>query len=126
MTATLVCWQCGASLAAFSLPISRFDACRGCRAALHACRLCRFYDLTVAKQCREPIAEEVRDKEGANYCDYFEPRAGAWSDRAVTEGAAARTALDALFGGKPAAPAIAGNAADEARRKLEELFGGKK
>lgn len=126
MATDLVCWQCGASLADFSLPISRFDECRQCRAALHACRLCRFHDITVAKQCQEPVAEEVRDKERANYCDYFEPRPDAWSDRGVTEGAAAKAALDALFGGKAAESSATANAADEARRKLEELFGGKK
>lgn len=92
-----VCWRCGASLAALSLPYSRHDECRQCRAELHVCRLCRFYDVTVAKQCREPVAEEVRDKERANYCDYFEPRLDAFQPR--------------------------GSAADEARAALEKLFG---
>ena len=35
----------------------------------------------VAKHCREPIAEEVKDKERANFCDYFKPRPGAYSAR---------------------------------------------
>ena len=97
--AGLVCWSCGASIADLSLPLSRFDECRACRAALHACRLCEFYKTTVAKQCREPIAEEVKDKERANFCDYFKPRAGAFVAGKEAEQDRARAALEALFGG---------------------------
>ncbi len=126
MTATLVCWQCGVSIAHLSLPLSRFDECRSCRASLHACRLCQFHEVTVAKQCREPIAEEVKDKERANFCDYFQPRPGAWTDKGVTEGERAKAALAALFGGGPQSAANPDTAADDARRKLDDLFGGNK
>jgi hypothetical protein len=96
----LVCWKCGASIAHLSLPLSRFDECRSCRAALHACRLCEFYSTTVAKHCREPIAEEVKDKELANFCDYFKPREGAHTPPNKQEVEQARAALEALFGPK--------------------------
>jgi hypothetical protein len=96
----LVCWKCGASLAHLSLPLTRLDACKNCTAELHACKLCEFYDIGKAKHCREPIAEEVRDKERANFCDYFRPRAGAYSDKQLQEADKARAALDALFGKK--------------------------
>lgn len=126
MAAALVCWQCGVSIADLSLPLSRFDECRSCRASLHACRLCQFYETTVAKQCREPIAEEVKDKERANFCDYFQPRPGAWSDKGVTESERAKAALAALFGGGSPATPNPDAAADDARRKLDELFGSRK
>jgi hypothetical protein len=80
-----------------SLPFNRFDECKSCRAALHACKLCRFYDITVAKQCREPIAEEVRDKERANFCDYFEVRLNAFSEQPQQAAEQARAALEELF-----------------------------
>ncbi|MET0661246.1 MAG: hypothetical protein ABW110_24165, partial [Steroidobacteraceae bacterium] len=64
------------------------------------------------------IAEIVREKDRANYCDYFKPRAGAYSTKGETEASAAKAQLDALFGGATTAP----SAADEARRKLDELF----
>ncbi|HKQ81702.1 MAG TPA: hypothetical protein VJS42_05875, partial [Steroidobacteraceae bacterium] len=114
----LVCWKCGASLAALSLPLRRQDECRACGAALHACKLCEFYDVTVAKHCREPIAEIVREKDRANYCDYFKPRPGAYSTKRDTEAGAAKAQLDALFGGSTAGP----SAADDVRRKLDDLF----
>jgi hypothetical protein len=96
--AGLVCWKCGASLAHLSLPLSRRDECSSCRAELHACRLCRFHDPAVAKACREPVAEEVRDKTRANFCDHFAPVAGAHQG-VSGEAEAARAALESLFGG---------------------------
>jgi len=92
----LVCWKCGASLAALTLPLSRTDSCRNCRAEFHVCRMCRFYDTRKAKSCAEPVADEVGDKERANFCGYFEAAAG----RYVPGAAGADTgkgALEALF-----------------------------
>jgi len=93
----LVCWKCGASLAYLSLPLARVDLCKACNAELHVCKLCEFYDLSKAKHCREPIAEEVSDKERANFCDYFKPKPGAYSTRQKSEAEQARAALEALF-----------------------------
>ncbi len=97
MSDSPVCWQCGASLAELTPPFSRFDVCRQCRAELHVCRQCRFHDVTVANQCREPVAEPVHDKQRANTCDYFVLRADAWQS-ASNVGQQARAGLDALFG----------------------------
>jgi hypothetical protein len=118
----LVCWKCGASLEDLSLPLRRLDECRACGAALHACRLCEFFDPAVAKSCREPVAEEVRDKTRANFCDYFRPRAQAWTGEGRGQ-EQARSELEALFGGAGSGTAGA-PPADEARARLEELFGG--
>lgn len=98
MSAVLQCWQCGESLAALSLPLLRLDECPKCRSHLHVCKLCVEYDTRVAKHCREPTAEEVRDKERANFCDHFKPKPGAYvpGKQAATD--AAKSALDALFG----------------------------
>lgn len=129
MSHNFSCWKCGTSLAALSLPFNRVDECRQCKAALHACKLCEFYDVTVAKQCREPIAEEVRDKERVNFCDYFTPRVIVHSSSAQDEARRAQAQLDQLFGAgaQPAgtASSAASDAADEARKKLEALFGSK-
>src|SRR6202165_1890112 len=94
----LVCWKCGGSLAAMSLPLMRADACPKCRAELHVCRMCVDYDTRVAKHCREPTAEEVNDKTHANFCDYFKSRAAAHTPRNTAEVAKAQTELEKLFG----------------------------
>ncbi|MFL6547416.1 MAG: hypothetical protein ACJ8OJ_01910 [Povalibacter sp.] len=115
----LICWKCGASLAEYSLPLRRLEECRKCGAELHVCKLCEWYSTAVAKHCREPIAEEVKDKDRANFCDYFKPRPDAWSAAPQDEATKAKAQLDALFGsGSNAQP----SAADKARADLEALF----
>jgi hypothetical protein len=118
---SLVCWKCGASLEALSLPLRRLDECKQCGSELHVCKLCEWYSTSVAKHCREPIADEVKDKERANFCDYFKPRANAYT--APDDAAArAKAELDALFGGGAAKSEPAPSAAERARAELEALF----
>jgi len=99
MLDSLVCWKCGAPLADLSLPLLRTEECRACRAELHVCRMCRFYDTSKAKSCGEPIADEVQDKQRANFCGYFLVAGGRFQPR---NGAAdqAKAALESLFGPK--------------------------
>lgn len=96
----LICWKCGASLAHLSLPLTKRDVCKQCNAELHACKLCEFYDVSKAKHCREPIAEEVRDKDRANYCDYFRPKADAFVHQLQSAAEQAKAQLEALFAKK--------------------------
>lgn len=98
MANDLSCWKCGAALAALTLPLRRLDECPACRAELHVCRMCVDYDTRVAKHCREPTAEEVRDKTQANFCDHFKPRAGAYIPANTVAIDSARAELDKLFG----------------------------
>ena len=122
MAHDLVCWKCGASLAELTLPLRRLEECLQCHAELHVCRMCEWYSIAVAKHCREPVAEEVKDKERANFCDYFKPRSNAYQSP-NTEASKARSDLDALFGKQPASPAAAQpDAAAAARAQLDELF----
>ena len=100
MAHNLVCWRCGASLAALSLPLRRLDACKQCRAELHVCKMCVEYDVSYAKHCKEPTAEEVRKKDEANFCDHFRPREKAHVAKNHDEVARAKSALEDLFGKK--------------------------
>jgi hypothetical protein len=89
-----------------------------------------FYAPTVAKQCRETVAEEVRDKQRANVCDYFSPRADAFQK--TVEPGDAQAQLAALFGVASAISVIndavghkvkdKATAAASARSALDELF----
>jgi len=54
----------------------------------------------VAKHCREPTAEEVNDKERANFCGYFQPRAGAYTPKDMSAADQAKAELERLFGRK--------------------------
>ena len=98
MSHDLVCWKCGVALAALSLPLRRLDECPKCRAELHVCRMCVDYTTSVAKHCREPTAEEVRDKTSANFCDHFKPRANAYTPPDTAAVSEAQAALARLLG----------------------------
>jgi hypothetical protein len=68
------CWKCGKKIEySAGSRVLRADACPQCDADLHCCRNCQFYDPAKHNQCAEIQAAWVRDKESANYCDYFQP-----------------------------------------------------
>lgn len=63
------CHTCGSSVTPEF--VSRRDECPVCRSDLRVCLNCAFYDQAKANQCREPQAEPTKEKDRANYCDYF-------------------------------------------------------
>lgn len=109
--------------------MGRREQCPKCDASLHACRQCQHYDPMASKACREPVADEVVDKEGGNFCDFFQPRFGlAKTQDSAAEQARARLTQAFGGGGTGSSGALRGStsSADEAKRKLEEMFGKKK
>jgi hypothetical protein len=69
------------------------DEC-DCGADLHVCKCCSFYDVKSYNECREPSADVVREKERANFCDFYQPngQGAAKNDRDALKAAA-----EALF-----------------------------
>jgi hypothetical protein len=93
------CWKCGAEVEiAASARVLRTDSCPNCDQDLHVCLNCRHYNPSAHNQCVEPQAEWVRDKEKANYCDYFEPAKISSSTQRGKSSHDARSAFDKLFG----------------------------
>ena len=95
---TLVCWNCGTDLDDIPRPISRHATCSQCFNELHCCRLCKHYDPKRTMQCFEDRADPPLQKENANFCDYFAPRANAHEARTTTKSDAAKDKLADLFG----------------------------
>lgn len=120
-TDDLQCWKCGAPITDVPLPLGRYAECLACRAELHVCRMCRFYDERVANACREPVAEPVKDKQRGNFCGYFEPTAAAWRAPDEAPACKSRSELDALFG---AGGDSGESEEDPARKALDDLFKG--
>ena len=126
----LQCWKCGAGLDYLIMPLSRTAHCKACDAAIHVCLMCRFYDPRVAKKCREPIVDEVKDKDRPNFCDYLELNPAAYNPGDASEANAARSDLQALFGlesdDDSTGQDVELSQAEKSRQQLEELFGLKK
>jgi len=95
---TVRCHRCGRELVADRIGVR--ELCAGCGAWLHCCRNCTFWAPGAARDCREPAAERVADKEQGNFCDWFRPAApaDAGPDAAASR---ARAELARLFGKKP-------------------------
>jgi len=89
------CYRCRGELS-FEAKVSREAICPACSSDVHVCANCRFYDRSSHNQCREPAAEFVRDKERANFCEFFE-----LAGRRSSAKAGGKAAFDALFGPPP-------------------------
>lgn len=89
----LVCFHCHKTMQ-FTDKIGRRDECMHCRSDAHVCKNCSFYDPKAYNECREPSADVVKEKDRANFCDFFQPRTGG---AVVDERAKLKAAADALF-----------------------------
>ncbi len=67
----MVCHNCGREIKLVGKAM-RGDECPHCKADLHCCKNCRFFDPGKSNQCTETQADYVRDKVKANFCDYFQ------------------------------------------------------
>lgn len=92
------CHRCGAEYR-LPGPPGRSEVCP-CGADLRVCRNCANYDPRVAQQCTDQRAEEVADKEQANFCEWFEMAHREWrpSVKDNRREDAARNALQRLLG----------------------------
>jgi len=112
------CHQCGAEVRVDE-PLARDAECESCGGDLRCCLNCRHYDTAYNNSCRETEAEPVVEKNRRNFCEFFsftrEPFVKGGSARADE----ARRKLEGLFGGSPGQAATSSN---EARKRLENLF----
>ncbi len=63
------CFKCGTVIEIEK--VSRRDECPQCGSDLRVCLNCAFYAASRSNACEEPQAEIVKDKDKANYCDFF-------------------------------------------------------
>ncbi|PLY16922.1 MAG: hypothetical protein C0631_02115 [Sedimenticola sp.] len=88
------CWSCGAELA--NHDYGRESNCLSCNKPTRSCKNCRWYAPGRTNDCLEPVAEPVKEKERANYCEFFEPTEDV-QDRAGNSVDDALKAAEALF-----------------------------
>lgn len=94
MTTYILCFSCKKKIHILS-PIQRRDECEQCGADLRACLNCKFYDKSSYNECRENSADRVKEKDRANFCDYFTP--SNQEGEAKPESSTLRDAAEALF-----------------------------
>ena len=117
------CWACGEPLSDLILPLSRREECAECGVDQHVCRMCLSFDANVARQCLEDRAEDVSNKETANFCDYFAPNSKADARKSQGKNSDVNGQLAALFGEAPEEyPQTGKNEQAAAMLELEKLF----
>ncbi len=82
--------------------LQRTDSCTICHSDLKCCLNCRFFDPSLANQCREPQVEPVLEKDRANFCEFFQfrevsPLGAPGQGGSQSEKERARAAFDGLF-----------------------------
>lgn len=88
------CASCGAKIAG---NINLASSCPTCRADLHTCRQCTYFDPAARFECRKTIPAKIVNKSAKNMCELFEPRTIV--ERETSSGAPtdARQAFKNLF-----------------------------
>jgi len=96
----LHCQVCGTPVP-FDEPIPRDATCESCGTDLRCCVQCRHYDTSRNNQCTETEADPVVEKSRRNFCEffYFSREKGAARQADTSRRDEARAKLDALFGG---------------------------
>jgi hypothetical protein len=51
----------------------RRDECSQCTEDIHVCLNCIHYDVGSYNECKESASDFVKEKDRANFCDYFSP-----------------------------------------------------
>ena len=97
-----MCWYCGSAIKD-SEPLGRSLLCPDCGKDLKSCRNCRHF-IPKGSSCAESQAENVSDRERANFCDWFQlnPRfrtvtEGGKNSRDAQASSSAKSAFNDLF-----------------------------
>ena len=64
----VMCYFCGEKIIS---SVYRNSTCPNCGKELKICFNCEFYSPGSQWDCRESISEPVREKDRANFCDFF-------------------------------------------------------
>jgi len=77
------CFKCGVAIDLEK--VSRRDECPKCGNDLRVCLNCAFYAESRSNACEEPQAEVVKEKDRANYCDFFRFKEGTVNKGGATQ-----------------------------------------
>ena len=66
--------KCAACAAKVSPNIGADSTCPNCKADLHTCRQCTYFDPSARFECRKTITARIVNKNARNSCELFAPR----------------------------------------------------
>lgn len=92
---TGACYFCGTKIEG---PVYRSAVCPQCGRDVKICLNCAFYSPGSHWDCHETIPEPVKDKERANFCDYFRLGSNFKGAQSGPGSGEQRKAFENLFG----------------------------
>ncbi|MBO67931.1 MAG: hypothetical protein CL398_06425 [Acidiferrobacteraceae bacterium] len=124
MSNQLICWKCGQDASEHPQPLSTYAECSTCGTYLHCCRTCSHWNPKLRITCEETRAEEVKDREAANFCQWFTPTPKVQKPQTVdSETQSARDQLNKLFSNDSSERNVS-NSETNTHEELEQLFSG--
>lgn len=88
------CFQCGTLVTG---PFGEVATCGRCRADLHSCAQCSFFDSAARYECTQAIPARVSPKNTRNSCALYQVRTTVERETGSTGPTDARKAFDDLF-----------------------------
>jgi len=88
------CAACGATV---ETNITADAECPKCKASLHTCRMCSFFDPGARFECRKPITARIVNKQARNDCGLFAARTVVERETSSSGPTDARQAFANLF-----------------------------
>jgi hypothetical protein len=91
---TVKCSSCGGKITA---TIGAESSCPNCRAELHTCRQCNYFDPSARFECSKPVTARIVNKNARNVCELFAPRSVVERQTSSGPPTDARAAFNKLF-----------------------------
>lgn len=90
-----MCWFCGNEIEG---SVYRNTTCDQCGKDVKVCKNCKFFEPGAHWDCHETINEPVREKDRANFCDFFFYVNRQQANGSATKQKQARNSFNSLFG----------------------------
>jgi hypothetical protein len=89
--------RCSSCAAIVPAEIDFTSKCPRCKADLHACKQCTYFDTASRFECTQPVSARIPKKEVNNQCSFYSPRTTVERETSSTKPMDARQAFENLF-----------------------------
>jgi hypothetical protein len=89
--------RCASCAAIVPAEIDFASKCPRCKADLHACKQCSYFDTSSRFECTQPVSARIPKKEVNNQCSFYAPRTTVERETSSTKPMDARQAFENLF-----------------------------
>ncbi len=89
--------RCASCAAIVPTEIEFAAKCPRCKADLHACKQCTYFDTASRYECTQPVSARLPKKDVNNQCSFFAPRTTVERETSSTRPLDAREAFENLF-----------------------------